>query len=551
MLLSDSQATSDIEDARLKIEESLMKMKATELKALCKEKNLKVSGKKKDLVDRLLDHATISEDENVTDDLDSMSLEDLRDASIARGILHLGSRDEVIERLRQDIQMMREMQEENHRIALNNLAELTTQEDVTKVSKFVTVRITSLGLVPDKFTALGTPSVTSAEIKKLAGDPFADKPKYGTVRTRLIISEDDALLYHISNPLVPFFMQAYEKLGKEGCEALFSLCAIGSIDTMIGTFLTNLQELSDHQGRIHCSLNLNTETGRLSSRRPNLQNQPALEKDKYKIRKAFQSSPGNNLIVADYGQLELRLLASMTNCQSMINAFAAGGDFHSRTALDMFDNIKKALEDGECLLEWDYTKGEAPKPLLKDKFASERRKAKTLNFSIAYGKTAHGLQADWDVPFEEAEGMLNAWYAARPEVKLWQDQSKAYAKEKGTTRTLMGRYRHLPYGKQPWKVQGQTARASINTPIQGGAADIAMMAMNKINQNLKLKRLGWILLLQIHDEVILEGPEETSEEAFEEVKRCMEQPWVFGLKPTAVPLLVDGSHNHKTWYDAK
>jgi DNA polymerase-1 len=94
-------------------------------------------------------------------------------------------------------------------------------------------------------------------------------------------------------------------------------------------------------------------------------------------------------------------------------------------------------------------------------------------------------------------------------------------------------------------------RASINTPIQGGAADVAMMAMNKINKNEKLKRLGWILLMQIHDEVILEGPEETAEEAFSEVIRCMEAPWVQGLAETAVPLLVDGSYKHKTWYDAK
>ena len=171
-------------------------------------------------------------------------------------------------------------------------------------------------------------------------------------------------------------------MGHDACVALFSLCAIGSIDTMIANFLTSLQSLADDKSRVHCSLNLNTETGRLSSRRPNLQNQPALEKDKYKIRQAFQSSPGNNLIVADYGQLELRLLASMTDCRSMIDAFEAGGDFHSRTALDMFDYVKEKVDTGECLLEWDYSQGEAPKPLLKDLFASERRKAKTLNFSI-------------------------------------------------------------------------------------------------------------------------------------------------------------------------
>jgi DNA polymerase-1 len=116
----------------------------------------------------------------------------------------------------------------------------------------------------------------------------------------------------------------------------------------------------------------------------------------------------------------------------------------------------------------------------------------------------------------------------------------------------MGRYRQIPEAQSKNRaLQGHGERASINTPIQGGAADIAMMAMNKINASPLLQRLGWILLLQIHDEVILEGPEETAEEAFQEVIRCMEAPWVHGLKPTAVPLLVDGSFRHKTWYDAK
>lgn len=110
----------------------------------------------------------------------------------------------------------------------------------------------------------------------------------------------------------------------------------------------------------------------------------------YKVRDAFAAEAGNMLIVADYGQLELRLLAHMTNCKSMIEAFAAGGDFHSRTAMGMYPHVKEALEKGEVLLEWDSSKGKAPVPLLKDVFAAERRKAKTLNFSIAYGKTARG-----------------------------------------------------------------------------------------------------------------------------------------------------------------
>ena len=176
---------------------------------------------------------------------------------------------------------------------------------------------------------------------------------------------------------------------------------MGQIDTTIGTFLVPLQALVDKNSRVHCSLNLNTETGRLSSRKPNLQNQPALEKDQYKIRDAFIAEEGKTLIVADYGQLELRLLAHISRCQSMIDAFAAGGCFHSRTAVGMYPQINDAVDNGECLLEWDYSKGQPTQPLVKDKYASERRKAKTLNFSIAYGKTVHGLAQDWNIDKEE------------------------------------------------------------------------------------------------------------------------------------------------------
>jgi DNA polymerase I len=189
--------------------------------------------------------------------------------------------------------------------------------------------------------------------------------------------------------------EAGKRAGEAACRAIGALANVGQIDTMITNFLVPLQALADSKSRIHCSLNLNTETGRLSSRRPNLQNQPALEKDQYKIRDAFVAEEGNTFVVADYGQLELRLLAHITNCKSMLDAFEKGGCFHSRTAMGMYPYIKEAIDRGEVLLEWDYSKGKPPLPLVKDKFASERRKAKTLNFSIAYGKTIHGLAKDW------------------------------------------------------------------------------------------------------------------------------------------------------------
>ncbi len=202
----------------------------------------------------------------------------------------------------------------------------------------------------------------------------------------------------------------------------------------------------------------------------------------------------------------------------------------------------------ECCLEWDYSKGEPDKPLLKDKFASERRKAKILNFSIAYGKTAHGLATDWNVSTKEAQDTVDLWYADRPEVRDWQQSVIQRAKDFGYTRSLMGRYRQLPDINSTNKsLASHSARAAINTPIQGGAADIVMMAMVKINRNEGLKKLGWKMLLQIHDEVILEGPREHAEEARNLLLQDMENPFE---QPLLVELKVD-SNIADTWYDAK
>eukprot|EP00455_Lapot_gusevi_P041660 TRINITY_DN4858_c0_g1_i3.p1 TRINITY_DN4858_c0_g1~~TRINITY_DN4858_c0_g1_i3.p1 ORF type:complete len:317 (-),score=32.53 TRINITY_DN4858_c0_g1_i3:33-983(-) len=316
---------------------------------------------------------------------------------------------------------------------------------------------------------------------------------------------------------------------------------------MMSTFILPLQHQLRTQPRIHCSLNLNTQTGRLSSRRPNLQNQPALEKDVYKIRDAFCAEPGNTLIVADYGQLELRILAHVARCQSMIHAFKAGGDFHSRTAMGMYPDVAKAVESKEVLLEWDFKQGEPPVPLLKDVFAAERRKAKTLNFSIAYGKTARGLSKDWNVSIQEAEDTLNRWYAGRPEVKLWQDWTIERARRLGFTRTLMGRYRYLDYAKASRPLKSHYDRAAINTPIQGGAADVVMKAMLLVHHNQRFRDLGWKTILQVHDEIIAEGPEQHKDEALQIVKDCMARPF---KEPLLVDLVVDAK-SANTWYQAK
>ena len=392
--------------------------------------------------------------------------------------------------------------------------------------KDIPFRIKGLGMKPLRKTATGLPEVGSKTLRDMAGKPHEDPPQYG--------------------PLYDFFGKAKE--GRDACLAVDSLLEVSFLHKMQSTFIEPLIEMADHEHRVHANLNINTETGRLSCRNPNLQNQPALEKDVYKIRSAFTCEEGNILLVCDYGQLELRVLAHMTNCKSMIEAFQSGGDFHSRTAMGMYDEVAAAVAKNEVLLEWDYRDGDPPKPLLKDVYGAERRKAKTLNFSIAYGKTAFGLAKDWGVTKDEAKDTLERWYADRPEVKRWQDNVIVSAHRNKSTRTLMGRYRPLGQIASPdQRTRSHYERAAINTPIQGGAADIVMMAMIKIHSNPRLRALGYRLIMQIHDEVILEGPEEHSEEAMAVLKKCMERPFT---KPLRVDLVVDGDAA-KTWYEAK
>ncbi|KAK7300105.1 hypothetical protein RJT34_10939 [Clitoria ternatea] len=405
--------------------------------------------------------------------------------------------------------------------------------------KFRDIKLTSLGynLKTEMYTATGWPSVSGDALKALAGNISAEYVFFDE-DCNLGLDEDGNLSQSQIEP-VKIDKSAYgtalvafptEEEGREACHAIAALCEVCSINSLLSNFILPLQghNISGKDDRVHCSLNINTETGRLSARRPNLQNQPALEKDRYKIRKAFIAAPGNSLIVADYGQLELRILAHLANCKSMLEAFEAGGDFHSRTAMNMYPYIREAVEKKQVLLEWHPRPGEdkPPVPLLKDAFGSERRKAKMLNFSIAYGKTPVGLSKDWKVSVKEAKKTVDLWYNDRKEVLQWQEQRKKEAHEIHCVYTLLGRARRFPLMAQANAYQkGHIERAAINTPVQGSAADVAMCAMLQISNNKQLKELGWKLLLQVHDEVILEGPTESAEVAKSIVVECMSQPF--------------------------
>ncbi|AQK41169.1 DNA polymerase I A, chloroplastic isoform X2 [Zea mays] len=406
-----------------------------------------------------------------------------------------------------------------------------------KTSKYRTIKLCSIveDLKIDMFTPSGWPTVSGDALRSLAG-----KIPTEYIYTIDDIQDDDEYTSGSENPDGnSSYGTAYEafgggKNGKEACHAIAALCEICSIDSLISNFILPLQgdHISCAEGRIHCSLNINTETGRLSARTPNLQNQPALEKDRYRIRQAFVAAPGNSLIVADYGQ--------------------AGGDFHSRTAMNMYQHIRDAVQEKKVLLEWHPQPGQEkpPVPLLKDAFGAERRKAKMLNFSIAYGKTAVGLSRDWKVSVKEARDTLKLWYRDRKEVLAWQKSQKKLASEKGEVYTLLGRSRHFPYLTQYGPGQrGHIERAAINAPVQGSAADVAMCAMLEIERNVRLKELGWRLLLQVHDEVILEGPSESAEVAKAIVVECMSKPF-YGTNILNVDLAVDAKCA-KSWYAAK
>eukprot|EP00250_Pteridium_aquilinum_P010412 c19366_g1_i1 orf=224-3553(-) len=420
----------------------------------------------------------------------------------------------------------------------------------------------------DMLTSGGLPAVSMQALKSLAGKVSVDCT--GMENEEFIPGDTDAVL--TSEGLegseesrkqkqedISAYGQAYHAFnggqeGKEACKAIAALCEVSAIDTLISGFIQPLQggDIMGPDSRVHCSLNLNTETGRLSARRPNLQNQPALEKDRYKIRQAFIASPGNLLIVADYGQLELRLLAHLADCKSMLEAFKVGGDFHSRTAMNMYSNVKEAVEKGEVLLEWEPKPGEdSPhSPLLKDVYGAERRKAKMLNFSIAYGKTAKGLAKDWKVSMQEAHETVNLWYRDRPEVRKWQEAQKRNARQNQCVYTLLGRPRHFPDVNSGTEfLKGRIDRAAINTPVQGSAADVAMLAMLEIGRSTELKELGWKLLLQVHDEMILEGPADSAAHAKDLVVKAMSHPFQ-GKNILKVDLVVDAKYA-SSWYAAK
>ena len=309
---------------------------------------------------------------------------------------------------------------------------------------------------------------------------------------------------------------------QQGCLMLHSLVNITKYQYVLSSFIEPLIEKAV-SGRIHPSLSLDTSTGRLACKKPNLHNPPNAS-DTLGVRAAFIcGSEKHCLIVADYSQLELRILAHVTNCKSMIESLNAGGDYHSRTAMDMFPHVR------DC-----------PVDEIKHKYPAERSKAKAVNFSIAYGKCARSIAEDMDCDLKEAADLLSRWYESKPEVAEWKAETVFKAKVKKQVESILGRTRDIPHiDNKLWK--GRSERAAVNHCIQGSAADIAICAMVQIGKSEQLKKLGFKLLMQIHDEFIIEGPSQNATEAKAILVDLMQNPFrsLNPLYQFKVPLEVD------------
>ena len=265
-----------------------------------------------------------------------------------------------------------------------------------------------------------------------------------------------------------------------------------------------------------------TATGRISSAEPNLQNIPTRFELGKQLRKVFKPEKGKIFIDADYSQIELRVFAHISEDEKMIEAFKNGIDIHKEVASRVFN-----------------------KPL-EEVTSQDRTKAKAVNFGIVYGISDFGLSEQLNMPRREAKEYINQYLEKYSGIKAFMERIDEEAKEKGYVTTIFGRRRNIPELKsQNFMVRQFGSRAALNMPIQGTAADIMKMAMIEVNKKIEEEGLKSRIVLQIHDELLLEVPEEEKEEAIELLKSSMEN--IVNLR---VPLIAEVS-TADNWYGCK
>ena len=291
---------------------------------------------------------------------------------------------------------------------------------------------------------------------------------------------------------------------------------------LLSTYVEGLLTAQAADGRVHSTfIQTEARTGRISSTEPNLQNIPIRTELGSRLRGFFVAGTGNLLVDADYSQIELRILAHITGDEAMQQAFLHGADIHRSTAAKIYHIPEREVT-----------------PQL-------RSASKAINFGIMYGKGAFSLSKDLDVSVKEADAFLKTYLATFPKVDGYMQDCIAHAKEKGYVETLFGRRRALPeLASSNFQVRASGERMARNTPIQGTAADIIKLAMVHVWQRLREEKLQAKLLLQVHDELIVEAPESEVEEVKRVLREEMEQ-----VVQYSVPLTTDVGTG-KTWLEA-
>ena len=292
---------------------------------------------------------------------------------------------------------------------------------------------------------------------------------------------------------------------------------------LIGTYIDALPKLiNPRTGHIHTSFNQTiTATGRLSSSDPNLQNIPIRGEEGKEIRKAFIPEPGCLFFSADYSQIELRVMAHLSQDENMVEVFREGKDLHAATAANIY---KKPIEE-----------------VTRD----ERTKSKRANFGIFYGITVFGLAERLDIPRDEAKMLIDGYFATFPQVHAYMEKSKEIARQKGYVTTLFGRRRYLPdINSHNATVRGFAERNAINAPIQGTAADIIKVAMIHIFERFKKEGIKSRMILQVHDELNFSVHPEEKEKVETIVIEEMQKAF-----PLSVPLVADSGFG-QNWLEA-
>lgn len=314
-----------------------------------------------------------------------------------------------------------------------------------------------------------------------------------------------------------------QALAEEGHQLPTLILQYRSLAKLKSTYTDALpKQIQSHSGRVHTSYQQAvTATGRLSSTEPNLQNIPIRTAEGRKIRQAFIAPEGYQLVAADYSQIELRIMAHLSQDEGLLQAFASGEDIHRTTAAEIF---------------------QMP---LDEVTQEQRRAAKAVNFGLIYGMSAFGLAKQLQVSNAMAQDYIQRYFARYPGVQAYMEQTKAQAKQQGYVETLAGRRLYLPdINARNGQIRQYAERTAINAPMQGTAADIIKLAMIAIQTWLEQTDLDIKLLMQVHDELVFEVKNEDMTAAKAEIKKRMEQ--AFELK---VPLIVEVGQG-KNWDQA-